>query len=335
MARTVSDLGERALIARLHARLPATPPYVRIGIGDDAAVLAPERGTQDVLTTDSLVEQVHFRRDWTAPDAIGHKSLAVNLSDIAAMGATPRASLLSLILPADYPLDDFDALLEGYTRLAASSGAVLIGGNVARSPGPLVVDVTVIGSVRPRRLLTRAGARDGDELFVTGALGAAAAGLALLSAARNRADCGDDELACLARQERPDARLRMGRLVSRTGAASAAMDLSDGLADAAAAMSAASGVGVVIDASAIPVHAGAQRRARELGQTPARFALLGGEDYELLFAVPPRRRGRFLTAARRCPELLVTKIGRFERTAGAWLDEDGLRSPLPAGFGHF
>jgi thiamine-monophosphate kinase len=148
-------LGERALVARLQARVGDTPRGVLIGIGDDAAVLEPARGELDVLTTDGLVEGVHFRRDWTPAAAIGHKALAVNLSDLAAMGAIPRASLLSLALPADFPVADFDELVDGYVRLATVSGASLVGGNLTRSPGPVIVDVTAIGRVGRRRLIRR------------------------------------------------------------------------------------------------------------------------------------------------------------------------------------
>jgi thiamine-monophosphate kinase len=335
MSITAASLGERALIARLHARLPPSPDYVRLGIGDDAAVVEPERGMQIVITTDSLVEQVHFRRDWTAADAIGHKALAVNLSDIAAMGATPRASLLSLAMPADLLVEDFDRLIDGYARLSAATHTPLVGGNITRSLGGLMIDVTVVGSVRSRRVLRRTGARPGDELFVTGTPGMAAAGLALLSGGFDRASLTSDELACITRHERPDPRLRLGRLVGRTSAASAAMDLSDGLSDAASALADAAKVGVVVDAAAIPVHPGVATVAARREQSPLDFVLRGGEDYELAFAVPARRRSRFLAAARRCGNLPVTCVGRFEQAAGTWLDTSGTKSPLPAGFRHF
>ena len=164
----VSSLGERALIARITSRL-ATPPWVAVGPGDDAAVIEPVRGAFDVLTTDALVDGIHFDLRFSPPDAVGHRALAVNLSDLAAMGAEPRAALLSLLLH-----DALDvAALDGLLALAGRYRVALVGGNITRTTGPLTVDVTATGSVRPRRVLTRAGARPGDEVYVTGTIGAA------------------------------------------------------------------------------------------------------------------------------------------------------------------
>lgn len=336
MSPSISTLGERELIARLQQRVPAPPAHVRVGIGDDAAVIAPARNMDDVVTTDSLVEGVHFRRDWSTAESIGDKALAVNLSDLAAMGATPRVSLLSLALPADFALADFDALLDGYLARSASSGTSLVGGNLTRSPGPLIVDVTVIGSVGHRHVLTRTGARKGDELYVTGAIGAAAAGLAMLQAGRTRDGLDDAARACIERYERPEPRLRCGRIVGRTHAASAAIDLSDGFSDAAWRLAEGGNVGLVVDAAALPMAAGAAAWARDIGQDPIGFALAGGEDYELAFAVPTRRRSRFLAAVRRCHGLTVTRVGIFGGEAGVWLERDGTKAPLPrTGFAHF
>jgi thiamine-monophosphate kinase len=334
MSTSIAALGEQALIDRLRRRVGDLPPYVELGIGDDAAVLAPERGAVSVVTTDALVEGVHFRRDWTALRAVGHKAMAVNLSDLGAMGAAPRATLLSLILPPDLPLEDFDGLVEGAVGLARSAGAPLVGGNLARSPGPLVVDVTAIGAVRRRRVLRRSTARAGQELYVSGTIGAAAAGLAMLAAGRPRATLDTAASAAVSRYEQPEPRWRLGWIVARNGLASAAIDLSDGLAAAARTMAEASGIGVVIDADALPVDGGARAWAAEAGLDPATFALAGGEDYELAFAVGPRVRSRFLSAARRIRGLPVTCVGRFVPEPGAWLSDRGL-SPLPAGFSHF
>ena len=153
---------------------------MQIGIGDDAAVIEPERNRLEVLTTDVVIEGVHFDRAFCDPASIGHKALAVNLSDLAAMGAAPRAALLSLGLPGTLPFADLEVMLRALVDLAAHHKVTLIGGNVARSPGPLFLDVTVTGTVKRRRVLTRHGGRVGDALYVTGSLGAAAAGLAWL-----------------------------------------------------------------------------------------------------------------------------------------------------------
>ncbi len=286
------------------------------GIGDDAAVLAPARGMVEVVTTDSLVEGIHFRRAWSSARDIGHKALAVNLSDLAAMGATPRALLLSLALPPDYPLDDFDALLDGLLTLATSAKMPLVGGNITRSPGGLHIDVTAIGAVRPRRVMRRAGARPGDRLFVTGALGAAAVGLVSLAA-------GTD--ACVDAQRRPAPRLRTGTIVANTRTATACMDLSDGLADAVHQICEASVCGAEITAGLVPVHP-----AATLEQ-----ALSGGEDYELLFAVSKRRTRMFLTAIRQAGEVPVTDIGVCTKGRDVVLVGENGPTPLEPGFSHF
>jgi thiamine-monophosphate kinase len=335
MSPTISSLGERALVARLQQRVGAPPSFVLIGIGDDAAVLRPARNMDEVITTDSLVEGVHFRRDWSPADAIGYKALAVSLSDLASMGATPRASLLSLALPADYPLADFDALIDGYLSLASSSGAVLVGGNMTRSPGPAMIDVTAIGTVGHRRVLRRSGARPGDELYVTGALGSAAATLERLQSGQTRESLLTSAADCLSRYERPEPRLRCGIIVGRSRAASAAIDLSDGLADAAGRLAEAAGLGVVIDASQLPTVDGARAWAQESGRDLVDLALSGGEDYELAFAVHPKRRKRFLGAAKRCHGLAVTRVGTFSTEPGAWVLRDGERVELTGGFKHF
>ena len=234
-AATVADLGEHALLARLRARVPPPPAWVSVGIGDDAAVVEPPRNQLEVLTTDVLVEGVHFDRRFSTAADVGHKALAVNLSDLAAMGAEPRAALLSLALPASLAVADFDALLDGFLALAARYRLALVGGNLSQSPGPLVVDVTAVGAARRRRVLTRAGGRPGDELFLSGRVGGAAAGLARLQALAGVLPGDDDDArAAVERYRRPEPRVRLGLLVGRNRAASACVDLSDGLADAVA-----------------------------------------------------------------------------------------------------
>jgi thiamine-monophosphate kinase len=334
---TVADAGERALIDRVRARAGAPPAFVPVGIGDDAAVVEPARGQLDVVTTDVLVEDVHFRRDWTGPREIGAKAVVVNLSDLAAMGATPRVVLLSLILPPALPLADFDALVDGVVSAASEAGAALVGGNISRSPGPLVVDVTAIGAIGRRRVLTRSGGRAGDELYVTGSVGGAAAGLAILRAGVDRAALDEAGAACVGRYERPVARVRCGRMVAAARAASACMDLSDGLADAARQIAEASGTGLTLDAERVPLSPGA---ASWLAQTtpgvdPIEAALAGGDDYELLFAVSRRRRRAFLAAMAKCRPVVATLVGHLTASRDFQLSRSGAPASLKSGFRHF
>jgi len=174
---TVSDLTEQELVSRITSRLTPAPSWILVGIGDDAAVVEPVRNQVEVLTVDAIVEGVHFDRRFTPPVAIGHRALAVNLSDLAAMGATPRLALLSMALPSDLPCDEFDAIADGFTTLAARHQVQIVGGNLTRSPGPLVLDVTAVGWAKRRCVLTRRGANPGDSVYVTGTVGGARAAL--------------------------------------------------------------------------------------------------------------------------------------------------------------
>jgi thiamine-monophosphate kinase len=308
---------------------------VLVGVGDDAAVLEPERGCVDVVTTDSLVEDVHFRRAWTPLDAIGHKALATCLSDLAAMGARPRAALLSLALPSGWTAAELDALLDGFLACGAAARTPLVGGNIAQSPGPLVVDTTAIGSVRRRQVLTRAGAGAGCALYVTGRLGGAAAGLSVLRARLDRSALAADEADAVARYERPEARLRCGVAVGRARAAMACIDLSDGLADGVRQIALASGLGAVVEATALPLHPAVSDAARRAGRDPLDLALSGGEDYELLFAVAPRQQSRFRNAMKRCRGLHATRIGELLADPALRLRlPDGREVALPEGYEH-
>ncbi|HET7218179.1 MAG TPA: thiamine-phosphate kinase [Vicinamibacterales bacterium] len=336
---TVSDVGERALIERIHALLPPAPPWLVVGIGDDAAVAQMDRGAFTVLTTDALVEGIHFDRRFSSAADIGHKALAVNASDLAAMGAAPRLALLSLMLPADLSLADVEAMVSGLAALANAVGVTLAGGNITRSPGPLVVDVTAVGVAKPRKFLTRNGGRAGDELYVSGQIGAGTAGLEWLRAhgTSPASQPDDDELGeCVRRHRRPEPRTRLGMLLGRSRAANACMDLSDGLADAVRQVAAASGVGARIEAEALPIHPGAARWFVALGQDAVRASLAGGDDYELLVAVPKRRGGRLRTVISQARGLPLTRIGELTADRGSIvLRRNGGLEPLPEGFVHF
>ena len=346
----VSDLGEHALLARVLGRLPRPSSTVLVGPGDDAAVLAPLRNERLVVTTDAVVEGVHFSPAFSTPADIGHKALAVNLSDLAAMAATPRWVVLSLVLPGSWMVADVEDLVDGLAALARRHAVSVVGGNITRTDGPLIVDVTAGGEVAPRRWLTRSGALAGHEIFVSGTIGGAAAGLEMLRAATSGAanlepetgkalaapDSRLTDPGCIARHRRPEPRVRLGMTVGRARAAKAAMDLSDGLADALRQVAAASGVGVKVDAELLPIDPGAREWWVSRGIDPVMAAVKGGDDYELLFAVPAKGRRALRTALRHVSDPPLTKIGVFTKDPRELvIERAGNVDPLPEGFEHF
>lgn len=329
---TVGELGERALIARILAAVPPSPPSVAIGMGDDAAVLTPVKNELSVITTDALVDGVHFSTALMTAADIGYRALAVNLSDVAAMGARAHSALISFCLPPSLAVSTLDGFVEGFLELARAEGVSLVGGNITRTPGPWVIDVTVMGSVRHRRVLTRGGARAGHLLFVTGAVGAAGLGLRILRG-ELPADRSDDIDSCIARYRRPTPRTRLGRLAGQTRSASACMDLSDGLADAVTQVARASGVAARLDADALPLPPAARALLGE--EASLQLGLAAGDDYELLFAVPPKRRRAFEAAMQHARGVPVTLIGSFEKGEGSSVRRGGVDMALPSGYAHF
>jgi len=271
--RTLADLGESALIERI-ARRAGHPAGTRwaLGIGDDAAILRPRADEELVFSTDALVEDVHFRFDREPPRTVGRRALAVNLSDLAAMGAQPVGALLSLAAPRGLPLRVFDGLVAGFVAEGERFGCPLVGGNLSRAEA-CHLDVTVIGRCRRGRALRRSGLRAGDRLFVTGNLGGAAL-------ARQRADRRQGPL-----RRVPTPRLAAGRALARLAATRACIDLSDGLATDLAHLLEADGVGAEVDLAAVPAPRGFRAGCRALGLDPVQLLVAGGEDYELLFAM--------------------------------------------------
>jgi thiamine-monophosphate kinase len=347
----VADLSERELIGRITQQLPPSPSWLLVGIGDDAAVVEPERNRVEVVSVDCVVDGVHFDRAFVPPKAIGHRALAVNLSDLAAMGAAPRFAVVSMALPAALPLEDFDAIADGFTSLATLHRMHIVGGNLTRTPGPLTIDITVVGTVKRRQALTRGGAHVGDELYVTGSVGSAAAGLHQLRAIQRSdqqpATSNPPPLAAIAGELRrdfaaaylfPSPRVRAGLVLSRNKVASACMDLSDGLADAVQQVADASGVGATIDAAALPIDPDARAWFAACGRDPIDEAMAGGDDYELLIAVRPKLRRRLAAVARHA-SVPLTRIGACtaDRQVVLARTTDGAvaTTPLPAGYSHF
>jgi thiamine-monophosphate kinase len=272
-------MGEFELLAALRERLPEPGPRLRLGSGDDAAVTVP--GGATATSTDALVEGVHFRRETASPVQIGRKALSTALSDLAAMGAEPGEAYVVLGAPEEMGEDELLELGEGLAAVARETGTTLAGGDVSRAP-VLTLAVTVVGHApRPEDFVSRAGARPGDLLVVTGELGGAAAGLLLLEDA---ALDGDDVLR--RRQLDPTPMLSAGHALAQAGA-TAMIDISDGLAGDVGHVAAASGVRLVIDAEALPIAPGVVAVAAAADLDPLELAISGGEDYELLAALPP------------------------------------------------
>jgi thiamine-monophosphate kinase len=284
--RRVADVGEFGLISLLAATLPSETRAgcaLEVGIGDDAAVWEPSPGEKVVITTDSLVEQIHFRHDWTDWGSLGHKTLAVNISDLAAMGARPKLAVITLGLTGDERVSDLQELYQGIAGLARRYGMQVAGGDIVRSPHALTFHVTALGESRDGRVLLRSGARPGDVVAVTGTLGASASGMRLLQLDSDdpRRHAATAELLVEAHL-RPEPRVELGRVLLERGA-SAAMDLSDGLLGDLPKILEASGVSAEIDARDVPVAAAVRALFPDDWLD---LALRGGEDYELLFTAP-------------------------------------------------
>lgn len=310
--------GEFELIARFTRALPLAGAGVRLGPGDDTALLAPPPGEDLAATVDAVVEGVHFDARFT-PEDVGWKALAVNLSDLASMGARPLWALVALAFPRDTPPERLEGVARGLGACARAHRIAVVGGNVSRA-SELSVTVTAVGAVRRGRALLRSGARPGDLLVASGTFGDAALGLAPGAPA-----------ALLRRQRRPAPRLALGRALA--GVARGAIDVSDGLVQDVGHLCEESGVAAVLDAAAVPTSAAYRRLARSLPD-PLGPALGGGEDYELVAAVPPARLARARRAAARA-RVPLTVIGRVERGAGVRiLGPDGAERPAPSGHDH-
>jgi thiamine-monophosphate kinase len=334
-SRTAGRLTERLLIQGVR-RLAPRGTGVRVGIGDDAAVLEPSPGCLLVATTDLLLEDVHFRRRYAEPADIGWKALAVNLSDIAAMGARPRWALVALACPRATTLDEVDAFYEGLLALSGEHEVALVGGDTAASPGGWVVNLTVLGeAVHPPRL--RAGARPGDVVAVTGTLGRAAAGLAVLERRAAPAGLPPEVLAEVTEAHlRPRPRVAEGRWLGAAPGVTALIDLSDGLATDLTHIAEESQVGARVQLDRLPLAESTRTVARALGADPVAWATGGGEDYELLLTCGPERFAELQAGLARATGTSLTPIGEIveDRTV-SFVDTRGRARAVAPGFEHF
>jgi len=319
---------ERQLVEKIaRALVPqrAASPRLKMGIGDDAAVLSAGGHVEWVLSCDTFLENVHFRLKTHPPDSVGYKVLARATSDLAAMGATPRFFLLTLALPHSRTGPWLDAFLKGMARASRELGITIIGGDTTHSR-TIFISITVLGEIDPGRALTRSGARPGDIIYVSGKLGRAQLGLELVlrGHARNR------QLRALVQPHLyPKIRIALGTWLAQHRVATSAMDLSDGLSTDLARLCAASQVGAKIYATKVPTAALPAAAARKLGNLksdPLQRALHGGEDYELLFTVSPRQAKKL----NRAPgAATLTAIGEITSNRQILLvAPDGITTPL-------
>ena len=326
------DLGEFGLIERLVARLGTPGESVVLGPGDDAAAVG--FGGTALATADLLLEGGHFDLAFSSAGDVGWKALAVNVSDIAAMGGVPRYALVSLGAPASTPVATLEALYDGLGECARAFGVSVVGGDTVSSDR-LIVSVAVLGEAGPSGVVTRGGARPGDVVCVTGSVGGAAAGLWLLRAAHE-----DDRSVALierfpalaAAHRRPTPRVREGLAAAAAGA-TAMIDVSDGLAADIGHICEASGLGVEIREASVPVAGGVNDVAVWAGTDPKRLALGGGDDYELAIAIPAVQVPALAEALAPTP---VTPVGEFVGDGRVLIERDGVRSPLAGlGWDHF
>jgi thiamine-monophosphate kinase len=328
--------GESEIISRIRRRARATD-RVSVGVGDDAAVLRRGGATDLIACCDLMVEGVHFRREWSEPRLIGRKALAVTLSDVAAMGGVARFAMTSMALPHDLPQGFVEELLEGIFELADSSGVAIIGGDTSSSVDSLFIDASVIGECAAGRAVTRGGAKVGDVIYVTGALGASALGLLLLERGlRLSSLTGSDAIReALTKHLAPEPRLKIGQAIGERGLATAMIDISDGLSTDLWHVLDESDCGAVIKAGAIPIAGCARRLASgDLEIEPLRVALHGGEEYELLFTSPHENEDGVAELSKELG-VPITAIGRIVSDKGLRLERGGsLEAVPPSGYQH-
>lgn len=339
-AMDLSKLGEFGLISRFQTRLKYRSPQVIKGIGDDCAVLSLDNGNYQVLTTDALVETVHFNLKTHSPEQLGWKTMAVNISDIAAMGAQPRFAVLSVAIPKSVPVDFLDRFYKGINQASMKYKVTLVGGDTVASPKHLFINLALLGETRKKKVFTRSGARPGDGIFVTGTLGDSALGLKILESPRKKWKGSEaHKRKCIQRHLKPEPRVEMADWLAKSKFKVTSMiDISDGLAQDLGHILKASGVGADLLEEQVPISKPLAKYSVINGLSALQLALEGGEDYELLFTLAPEDVNnlsmQFITKA----DHPVTQIGVITTRKGTRLISKTGRSQKlqrPMGFNHF
>jgi len=332
----LSEIGEFGLIDRVTKNLLTSPARVLKGVGDDTAVLRTGGEKLLLMTTDMMVEGVHFSFEFARPKEVGKKSMVVNISDIAAMGGLPTHATVAIGIPPGFSVKKVEAIYAGLKEACSAYRVNIVGGDTVKSPERLVINVTLLGEVEAFRVTYRSGARPGDIIAVTGPLGGSAAGLhALLNPERE----GPKNVlkGLRGRHLNPTARVREGRVLSASGAVTAMNDISDGLASEVNEICQASGTGCLLRGAGIPVDSAARELAEKCGLDPLDWALCGGEDYELVFTVKPDRLAGLKARMEEqgypvyvCGEITSPDEGRLLQ-----LPDGGYLPLTPQGYSHF
>ena len=328
----LSGIGEFGSIDHIKS-MCGSPGRGVVGIGDDAAVFTASPGMATLVTTDMLVEGVHFDLSYTGFEELGYKSAAVNLSDIAAMGGRPRFYLVSAELRPQMRIEELEGFYRGLESACRPFGVRLIGGDMTSSSGTVVISVTVIGEASPGRAVKRTGARAGDDIYVTGSLGDSACGLDILKS-RGIEGLNMDEARLAGRHLKPSPRIKAGRLLGEGRLASAMIDISDGLSSDLGHILEQSGVGAVVYKNRLPISGDLMNVAGI--KKAVHYALHGGEDYELLFTVRPSCRKK-IAALQEKAGVSFTAIGKIKKEGGAELvgEKGQARALRPSGYEHF
>ena len=331
----INEIGEFGLIESISKNCLALRDGVVRGIGDDCAVYQSSPGRVLLLTTDMLVENVHFLRRSITPFQLGRKAVAVNLSDIAAMGGNPLVALISLGIPPDRAVEEIHELYRGMRDMCGRYEVSIVGGDTVASQEDLIINVCLIGEADEREVLYRSGARPGDRIYLTGVVGDSAAGLAVLKGEIT----APESLAAhfLKAHNEPDPLIETGRTIAASHRASAMIDLSDGLAADLGHIGEQSGVGALLFENKIPLSRELKDLAGHADRTPLDFALSGGEDYVLLVTVPAKNTGEFEQACRQQNTTSLFQVGEIQQDKGIRIKhEDGsVEELVHRGFDHF
>ncbi len=345
------QLGELGIIDKFSQHFLPGASGVNLGIGDDAAALEIPKGYVQLITTDIMVENIHFKRNYFTPQFLAHKILVINLSDIAAMGGEPRYFLLSLGFPEDLESDFLEAFVTGLQQTAERYNVTLIGGDTSASKKSIILSLTLLGQVKKKELITRSQAKPGDYIYVSGHIGCSAVGLSLLKASYYldsdivlkegvRIDKEKEKLAkqCLLAHLSPSPRLKLGRLLSSKGLVRAMIDVSDGISRDMNHICRLSKCGALLYYDSLPISEAVHYWAKKLKLSPYDLALHGGEDYELLFTIPPQKAQKLEDEVKRNQLIPITKIGeiRYEKEGIKMCHLDGKSIPLlDKGYDHF